>query len=78
MGERLILFCNSLLKKQYHYRFLGYFDDEDKSQELDNLYLGTINQLNSYNVNISVVMAIGNGQVRKAIVDQIITQKLAF
>jgi len=77
-GREVNLILQQLIKKQYHYRFLGYFDDEDKSEELDKLYLGTINHLNSYKEDISVVVAIGNGQVRKAVVDQIKNPKVSF
>lgn len=77
-GREVNLIVQQLIKKYNDYNFLGYFDDEDKSREFGKSYLGDIKTLNGWKGNISIAIAIGNGQTRKAIVDKIDNKNVRY
>ncbi|RUA33502.1 MAG: acetyltransferase [Bacteroidetes bacterium] len=77
-GREVNLIVQQLIKKGYPYHFLGFFDDEDKSSELGKLYLGDTEKLNNWNRPISVALAIGNGKIRKKVVERITNPRVEF
>jgi sugar O-acyltransferase (sialic acid O-acetyltransferase NeuD family) len=77
-GREVNLIIQQLIKKGYPYHFLGYFDDEDKSNELGKLYLGDMEKLNTWEKPISIALAIGDGKTRKKVVGKITNPKVEF
>ncbi|GAA5036811.1 transferase [Marivirga lumbricoides] len=77
-GKEVNLIVQQLIKKYNDYNFIGYFDDEDKSNELGKKYLGDIERLNNWNDPISIAIAVGNGQTRQKIVDKIDNIKVRY
>lgn len=77
-GREVNLIVQQLIKKYNDYNFLGYFDDEDKSRELGKNYLGNIEALNNWKDDISIAIAVGNGQTRQKIVDRIENAKVGY
>ncbi|WKK84638.2 NeuD/PglB/VioB family sugar acetyltransferase [Marivirga arenosa] len=77
-GREVNLIIQQLIKKGHPLHFLGYFDDEDKSAELGQSYLGNLEDLNNWNKPISIAVAVGNGLVRKEIVNKITNPKVDY
>ena len=77
-GKEVNLIIQQLIKKGHPYHFLGFFDDEDKSSEFGNSYLGNIEKLNKWKTPISIALGIGNGKIRKKVVERITNPKVAF
>jgi sugar O-acyltransferase (sialic acid O-acetyltransferase NeuD family) len=77
-GREVNLIVQQLIKKGYPYNFLGYFDDEDKSAELGKLYLGNTKKLNAWSESISIALAIGDGKIRKNVIDRISNPKVEY
>ena len=77
-GREVNLILQQLIKKGYPYHFLGFFDDEDKSIEFGKSYLGDTEKLNNWKTPISIALAIGDGKVRKKVVDRISNPKVEF
>lgn len=77
-GREVNLIVQQLIKKGYPYHFLGFFDDQDKSAEFGNLYLGNTEELNQWDRPISIALAIGNGKTRKQVVDKIANPHVDF
>ncbi len=77
-GREVNLIFQQLIKKGYHYHFLGFFDDEDKSSELGKLYLGNTETLNNWNSPISIALAIGDGKIRKKVIERITNPRVEF
>jgi sugar O-acyltransferase (sialic acid O-acetyltransferase NeuD family) len=77
-GREVNLIIQQLIKKGHPYHFLGFFDDEDKSLELSDSYLGNTEKLNNWKTPISIALGIGNGRVRKKVVDRITNPRVEF
>lgn len=77
-GKEVNLIIQQLIKKGYNYHFLGYYDDRDLSADLGKNYLGVIEALNKRQKDISVVIAVGDGQKRKAIQNRIENPLISF
>ncbi|HET8859091.1 NeuD/PglB/VioB family sugar acetyltransferase [Marivirga sp.] len=77
-GREVNLIVQQLIKKGYSYHFLGFFDDEDKSSELGKSYLGNTEKLNNWKSPISIAVAIGDGKVRKKVVERITNPIVEF
>ncbi|MBK6264446.1 acetyltransferase [Marivirga sp. S37H4] len=77
-GREVNLIIQQLIKKHNSYNFLGYFDDEDKSEEFGKNYLGNIQTLNKWDSHISIAVAVGNGQTRKKMVDRISNSNVRY
>ena len=77
-GKEVNLIVQQLIKKGYNYHFLGFFDDRDLSASLGKNYLGSIEKLNNWSNEISVAIAIGDGQIRKKVRERITNPKVSF
>jgi sugar O-acyltransferase (sialic acid O-acetyltransferase NeuD family) len=77
-GREVNLIIQQLIKNGHPYHFLGFFDDEDKSAELGKSYLGNTEKLNNWKTPISIALGIGNGQIRKNVVERITNSKVEF
>ncbi|WKV11210.1 NeuD/PglB/VioB family sugar acetyltransferase [Marivirga harenae] len=77
-GREVNLIVQQLIKKGYPYHFLGFFDDQNKSEEFGDLYLGNTEKLNNWERPISVAVAIGDGKTRKKVVQKITNPKVEF
>ncbi|WKK74015.1 NeuD/PglB/VioB family sugar acetyltransferase [Marivirga salinae] len=77
-GREVNLIVQQLIKKGFPYHFLGFFDDEDKSSELGKLYLGNTETLNNWNSSISIALAIGDGKIRKKVIERITNPRVEF
>jgi sugar O-acyltransferase (sialic acid O-acetyltransferase NeuD family) len=77
-GQEVNLILQQLIKKGHPYYFLGYFDDKDHSKELGRHYLGGIDELNSWNEKVSIVIACGDGKLRRSIKESIKNPNVLF
>lgn len=77
-GREVNLIIQQLIKKGYPYHFLGFFDDEDKSSEFGKSYLGNTEKLNNWESPISIALAIGNGNIRKKVIERIKNPMVEF
>jgi len=77
-GREVNLIVQQLIKKGHPYHFLGFFDDEDKSSEFGGVYLGNTEKLNSWGKPISIALAIGDGKIRKNVLERITNPKVEF
>lgn len=77
-GREVNLIVQQLIKKGYSYHFIGFFDDEDKSSELGKLYVGNTETLNNWNSPISIALAIGDGKIRKKVIERITNPRVEF
>ncbi|SMG11033.1 sugar O-acyltransferase, sialic acid O-acetyltransferase NeuD family [Marivirga sericea] len=77
-GREVNLIIQQLIKKGHPYHFLGFFDDEDKTLELGNSYLGNTEKLNNWKTPISIALGIGSGKIRKKIVERITNPQVDF
>lgn len=77
-GREVNLIIQQLIKKEHPYHFLGFFDDEDKSEELGKSYLGNTDDLNNWKKPISIALGLGDSKTRKGVVDKIHNPKVEF
>ena len=72
-GREVITVINDINKVEKLWNIVGFFDDGCKKGEIINgvPVLGTTQDLNSWNKEISVVVAIGNPIVKKKIINNI-------
>lgn len=77
-GREVNLIIQQLIKREHHYHFLGFFDDEDKSAELGKSYLGTTEDLNNWKEPISIALGLGDSKIRKKVVEKINNPMVEF
>lgn len=70
-GREVNLILQQLIKLDFEYNFIGFFDDADKADQLGKLYLGSIADLVNINEDVSVVVAIGNSKTRNRIANKL-------
>jgi sugar O-acyltransferase (sialic acid O-acetyltransferase NeuD family) len=63
--------------KSFDYDFIGFFDDNE-IQTAYGLYLGGINQLNSFSDEIGIIIGIGNPQVVRKVRERIANPNVFF
>jgi sugar O-acyltransferase (sialic acid O-acetyltransferase NeuD family) len=77
-GREVNLIVQQLIKKGYPYHFVGFFDDEDQSSELGKAYLGDTEKLNNWKTPLSIALAIGDGKIRKKVVEKITNPRVEY
>ncbi len=77
-GREVNLIIQQLIKKYNDYNFLGFFDEVDKTKEFGKLYLGDLNRLNSWEESIAISVAVGDGRLRKDLVNRITNKKIHY
>ena len=70
-GREVNLIVQQLIKKGYPYHFLGFFDDSNKSSEIGASYLGNIDKINEWKKPISIALGVGDGKIRKKLLEKI-------
>lgn len=78
-GREVKTIIQNLIEEGHEeWRFLGYFDDSDKGDLLGSFYLGDMSVLNNWKSDLGVVIAVGKGEVRKKIFQQVNNQYIDF
>jgi sugar O-acyltransferase (sialic acid O-acetyltransferase NeuD family) len=77
-GREVNLIIQQLIKKYNDYNFLGYFDEVDKSKEFGKYYLGDLHDLNAWEESIVIAIAIGDGRIRRQLVNRITNKNVDF
>ena len=77
-GREVNLIIQQLIKKYNDYNFLGFFDEADKSKEFGKYFLGDLERLNTWPNRISIAVSVGDGRVRKQLVDKITNSNVDF
>lgn len=62
------------------YEFIGFFDDNSNLNDIDTKYnfLGGINELNEWDEEIAIAIAVGDPKVKKCIVEKIINKNISY
>ncbi|MFN3343928.1 MAG: acetyltransferase [Flavobacteriales bacterium] len=73
LGKETLVLINQINTRQKHWNIIGFFDDGvQKGTTVAGLpLLGGIDELNSYERELSVVIAVGDPRVKRLIVDRI-------
>jgi sugar O-acyltransferase (sialic acid O-acetyltransferase NeuD family) len=81
-GREVYWLIQRLNKREKQWNFLGFYDDEKRddfgSSKVPFNYLGTIEDLNSYNKSLAVVIAIGKPAPLNKVVNSLINPHLYF
>lgn len=79
-GREVLTLINDINKVEKLWNIVGFFDDRYKKGDIINgiTVLGTTQDLNTWNKEISVVVAIGNPIVRKKIINKINNQHVDY
>ena len=79
-GKEVLCLINSINQQKPIYNFIGFFDDNLKigSSISDYKVLGSIDELNSYNKPLCLVIAIGKSQMINNIVHKIQNNKIEY
>ena len=79
-GREVLTLINDINKVEKLWNIVGFFDDGCKKGDIINgiTVLGTTQDLNNWNKEISVVIAIGNPIVKKKIIDNINNQYVDY
>ena len=79
-GKEVLTLINDINKVEKLWNIVGFFDDGCKKGDIINgiTVLGTTQDLNNWNKEISVVIAIGNTIVKKKIIDNINNQYVDY
>jgi len=79
-GREVKWLIDSINAHQNKWDFVGYYDDDlsERNHIEQKLLIGNINDLNSVNEALAVVIAIGNPKVKRKIVEQLNNSNLYF
>jgi sugar O-acyltransferase (sialic acid O-acetyltransferase NeuD family) len=79
-GREVKWLIDSINAHQNKWDFVGYYDDDlsERNHIEQKLLIGNINDLNSVNESLAVVIAIGNPKIKKKIVQQLSSSNLYF
>lgn len=76
LGREMRLLINQLNAQNVMWEFIGYFDDGLVTS--DEKVLGGMPELNVYPENLNILVAIGDPEVRKSVVERISNEKVTF
>lgn len=80
-GREIACLIENINQKDGKWNFIGFFDDGKKLGAMVSHFgpvLGGLSELNEYNSNIDIVMAIGNPQTVKKIVGNLSNKNISF
>lgn len=79
-GREVKQLISDINRVENNYEFIGYFDDGKEKGEIINSFPvhGGLNELNSFNEDLSIAIAIANPQIKKKIVNGITNSKINF
>ena len=79
-GREVKMLIDQINFKSKQYEFIGYFDDGIEKNTIVNNFqvLGTVNDINSINYEVAIVIAIANPSTKKKIINTISNEKVVF
>ncbi|TDD98388.1 acetyltransferase [Flavobacterium cellulosilyticum] len=79
-GREVKMLIDQINLKHKQYEFIGFFDDGIEKDSLVNGFpvLGNIDDINTINYDIAIVIAIGNPNTKKNILNKINSKKVVF
>ncbi len=79
-GREVAFLIHDINKKKHEYDFIGYFDDGKRKGERinDSFVLGGFEELDRFEEDLCVALAIANPDVKRAIVNKLNNNKISF
>ncbi|MDN4753737.1 acetyltransferase [Porphyromonadaceae bacterium W3.11] len=79
-GREVAWLIEDINASHHQYEFIGYFDDGKEKGQLINSYpiLGGMHEINTYEEDLSIVVAIGSPQVKRKVIEQITNEKISY
>lgn len=78
-GREVKMLIDQINQKEKQYEIIGFFDDKPYSEKINGLdYLGKLEDINKWNSQLSIAVAIGDPKTKKKIVESITNSNIDF
>ena len=78
-GREVQMLIEQINECKMTWEFIGFFDDAKAEEKINGApYLGGLNELNSYNEELNVVLAVGMPETKRLILEKIVNQNIKF
>lgn len=78
-GREVKMLIDQINQKEKQYEIIGFFDDKPYSEKINGLdYLGKLEDVNKWNSQLSIAVAIGDPKTKKKIVESITNSNIDF